>query len=351
MGLETDRQTIHGLLVNRGRVENVEAFLRDFTPENEVVKADVHKARGLAHALGFSLRKLDMDCNDLANATLPSGQMTIDDVLKAAKKGETALTAAALEQVAAAAEGEPMEEPEPEPEHPTAPEPPPEAAAPEPATETTALELVKLLREAQPHRGWTVGAVLPMDHADRAAARSWCEHGAPDPVPSVVSRQILEDLKPMAYTEHARTLLSWVDVHLPADFAWASTLHAEAASWAMAMHRVARGESGVEVPEMPATFLPPETIYGKILELDGADVGREGIVEALKDECPAVGYAVDALAILVEEMGEVVDTEELESIPEPWLEPLAMIAINLGAHRPGLEGVTIPQAETEEEPS
>lgn len=101
--------------------------------------------------------------------------------------------------------------------------------------------------------------------AERIAAARWAYaqiQGADAPPPECVSRRFLEDLDLEEIGDRVE-LLSWLGIKVVEDVEWSSDLWDEVLSWAVPAHGVDRGERGVEVPAMPAIFLPSEEVVAE----------------------------------------------------------------------------------------
>lgn len=327
MALETEIQTIKGLLACRQRTEAIVASLAEIETDNPEIQGDLRTARGLARGLQETLLKLDIDCNGLRYSKPASAQMTIQEVLSAARRGEPELNGDEESRIAGAAAdvGDP-----------------------------THLEVLDLLDKAQPTRGWTLGAVLPMTPEERKNAARWAitKDGPPPPE---VSRKMLEDLLLMDSDPDLILLLSWVDIHV-VSVGWQEDVRGWVAEWASLAHRHDRGETDLPaIPDLPDVLEPGDSAFQEVLDvLAASDVGctRPTVVQRMEGSCPAVLYVFDALV----ESGyvQLADRQHymnnVDSVSSDEIATLRGVVLNLARRLPaGDESEPVEEPELAEE--
>lgn len=309
MAKESDRKTIRGVLNARIKGGDILATLIEIDPENDDVRNEVRRARGLAAGLDKQLARVDEVITHVNQGRRPP-QMDFSEVMRSARAVTPNLRDEEAEDIRKAAESGGVYDEEDEDDddqgEPAVP------ANPAAANATTFFAPAAVLAEKLASQGRPLpGSFLETwSGEDRSAAMRWVDNriqGGNAPVPEILGKRYMEDLdldQPLGRVE----LMVWLGL-APATQVeavrqgldvpdYAGNDWEDVAPWAIAAHRRDRGEA-IVVPN-PIHHILPTRAQMAALKENLAEQGEASIEEVIAREAvfpsaPSTYLAVQTL--------------------------------------------------------
>lgn len=323
MAAETDMKTKKGVLTALKKLEEIRGTLESIDPEHSAFHAPLRLCKALVAGTVSAVYHLLTAIVALSEGEEMPPQMTIGEIVTRASRKTQGLTDEDREAVrTVASDGLNTEDGE----H---------------AEDSGATAVTDLLLQVQSHRLWNDSITGGWTGAQRVGVADWCRSaiaGDDLPVPIIVSAQYLEDLD-LSTDLDRDFLLSEIGIEVPEDCDWSEDMWDETLKWAESVYRADRGESGIEIPTVPAHILPQPSDFAQVKTLI---FNAEGTAtrETVSEELSNILAVLLILQTLLE-LGDVVEeggTLSADASLIDWSVESLLAAIgNVGRRQPARE--------------